>query len=102
MPKKVHKIVGCGHSNLREERIRMEKKKKVEVKTPEDIGKLAEKEQKKWEIALELGYFDKIVEGGWKSLTSRESGRVGGILASGKRKKQVDNPEKVYYNQEKD
>lgn len=80
----------------------MEKKKKVEVKTPEDIGKLSEKEQKKWEIALELGYFDKIVAGGWKSLTSRESGRVGGVLASRKSKKQVDNPEKVYYNQEKD
>lgn len=65
----------------------MEEKKKVEVKTPEDIVKLSENERKKWEIALELGYFDKIVAGGWKSLTSRENGKVGGVLASRKSKK---------------
>jgi hypothetical protein len=35
----------------------------------------------KYEIAEELGLTDKIQEAGWKSLTARESGRVGGILA---------------------
>jgi len=39
----------------------------------------------KYEIAQELGLMDKINEGGWKMLTAKESGRIGGILA--KRKK---------------
>ncbi len=59
-----------------------EKKKKIEVKCVEDIKKLEAKEQAKWEIAVELGLFDKVVESGFRSLTSRESGRIGGILAA--------------------
>lgn len=39
----------------------------------------------KYEIAKELGLMDKVTEHGWKSLTSRESGRIGGILATRKR-----------------
>ena len=39
----------------------------------------------KYEIAEELGLLDKVNEGGWKSLTARESGRIGGLM--GKRKK---------------
>lgn len=62
-------------------------KEKIEVKRPEDIKKVEKKEQEKWEIALELGLFDKVVESGWKSLTSRESGRIGGILSARKAKK---------------
>lgn len=61
-------------------------KKKVEVKTPEDIEKLKTEEQEKWEIALELGLFDKVVDGGWRSLTAKESGKIGGILSSRKGK----------------
>ena len=63
-------------------------KKKIEVKKPEDIKKVEADERGKWEVALELGLFDKVVEGGWKSLTSRESGKIGGILSSRKTKKQ--------------
>ena len=54
----------------------MIKKEKQEIKTMEDVHKLPVEEQTKWEIANELGYFDKIVASGWKSLTSRESGRI--------------------------
>ncbi len=39
----------------------------------------------KLEIAEELGLIDKILEGGWKSLTSKESGRIGGLLSAKKR-----------------
>ena len=60
----------------------MTKKEKQEIKTMEDVHKLPVEEQTKWEIANELGYFDKIVACGWKSLTSRESGRIGGMLSS--------------------
>ena len=43
---------------------------------------LEKKEQEKWEIALELGLFDQVVQKGWKSLTARQSGKVGGIMAA--------------------
>ena len=48
----------------------MKEKKKM---TAEDIMK--------YEIAGELGLTDKIRRFGWKSLTSKESGRIGGIMA---------------------
>ena len=41
----------------------------------------------KYEIAAELGLTDKIEQTGWKSLTAKESGRIGGILA--KRRKDL-------------
>ena len=44
------------------------------------------KDNLKMEIAEELGLADKIKEGGWKSLTARESGRLGGIMANRHRK----------------
>lgn len=34
----------------------------------------------KFEIAKELGLDEKILNGGWKSLTSKESGKIGGLL----------------------
>lgn len=43
----------------------------------------------KYEIAEELGLLDKVFDGGWKSLTAKESGKIGGLLA--KRKKQSAN-----------
>jgi len=39
------------------------------------------REKLKYEIAAELGLLDKVDAEGWKSLTARESGRIGGILA---------------------
>lgn len=47
------------------------KKNPVEILTPEDIAKLPQQEQHKWEIAAELGLFDKIIEQGWEALTAR-------------------------------
>lgn len=38
----------------------------------------------KYEIAEELGLLEKVEQLGWKGLTSRESGRIGGIM--GRRK----------------
>jgi len=40
----------------------------------------------KYEIAEELGLLDKVKKDGWKSLTSKESGKIGGIMT--KRKKE--------------
>ena len=39
-----------------------------------------EKEKLKYEIAEELGLLDKVREGGWKSLSSKETGRIGGMM----------------------
>ena len=54
-------------------------------KNPVEI--VTQQEQHKWEIAAELGLFDKIIEQGWEALTARESGRIGGMLAAAQRKK---------------
>ena len=60
-----------------------EKKKKSDK--PVKLSEIGPEEQLKYEIAEELGVLDKITENGWKGLTSRESGRIGGIM--GKRKR---------------
>ncbi len=38
----------------------------------------------KYEIAEELGLLEKVERYGWKGLTSRESGRIGGIMGTRK------------------
>ncbi|MCL1878488.1 MAG: alpha/beta-type small acid-soluble spore protein [Defluviitaleaceae bacterium] len=45
----------------------------------------------KMEIAEELGLLEKVNTGGWKSLTAKESGRIGGILARRKKKRSEQN-----------
>jgi|CZCB01.1.fsa_nt_gi hypothetical protein len=52
-------------------------KKKPENMTPEE----RKIEQMKMEIAGELGIIDKVKEKGWKGLTSRETGKIGGIIS---------------------
>ena len=39
----------------------------------------------KLEIAEELGLLDKVQEGGWKALTAKETGRIGGLMTKKKR-----------------
>ncbi len=47
-------------------------------------------EKLKYEIAEELGLLDKVREGGWKSLTSKETGRIGGLMTKKRREKQLE------------
>ena len=54
-------------------------------------SKLSDNDIMKYEIAEELGLLNKVNSTGWKSLTAKESGRVGGILA--RRKKQARSAE---------
>ena len=55
---------------------------------PEKKAKpLTENDILKHEIAEELGLLDKVNSTGWKSLTAKESGRIGGILARRKKEK---------------
>ncbi len=39
----------------------------------------------KYEIAEELGLTEKVRQVGWKGLTAKESGRIGGIMGKKKR-----------------
>jgi len=47
---------------------------------------LSEEDRMKYEIAEEIGLAEKVAKVGWKGLTSRESGKIGGIMAAKKRK----------------
>lgn len=60
-----------------------------------DLNNLKPEEEMKYEIASELGYLDKVLDTGWKSLTAKESGRIGGIITKRKReeKKQSERNE---------
>lgn len=60
----------------------MSKKKKDE---PFDPKNLKPEEVLKYEIATELGLSNKVLEGGWRSLTAKESGRIGGLVTKKKR-----------------
>ena len=62
----------------------MNKDKEVEAYKSRN---LTPEEQTKYEIAQELGILDKVLEGGWKSLSAKETGRIGGLMARKKMKK---------------
>lgn len=51
-------------------------------------GQLTREENMKYEIARELGLLDKVLEGGWKTLSAKETGRIGGLLARRKKEEQ--------------
>lgn len=52
---------------------------------PIQLDKLTQEEKMKYEIAEELGLLDRVMEEGWRSLSAKETGRIGGILARKKR-----------------
>ncbi|HJA43112.1 small, acid-soluble spore protein, alpha/beta type [Lachnoclostridium sp. An118] len=54
---------------------------------PVDMNALTEEEKLKYEIAEELGLLDKVMEKGWKSLSSKETGRIGGLITKKRRQK---------------
>ncbi len=64
-------------------------KKKI-PESQQDIQKLPESERMKYEIAMELDLFEKVKEVGWKGLTAKETGKVGGLIAKRKKQKPVD------------
>ncbi len=42
---------------------------------------LKKNEKLKLEIARELGLLEKVLRDGWKSLSAKETGRIGGMLS---------------------
>ena len=50
-----------------------------------DLTNLTPDEKLKYEIAQELGLFDRVLKDGWRSLTAKETGRIGGLMTKKKR-----------------
>ena len=46
---------------------------------------LTPEEKLKLEIADEIGVYDKVLKNGWRSLSAKESGRIGGMMTRKKR-----------------
>lgn len=55
------------------------KEKKIE------LNNLTPEEALKYEIAEELGLLDKVMECGWKTLSAKDTGRIGGLMTKRKR-----------------
>ena len=55
-----------------------------------DPANIKPEEMLKFEIATELGLADKVIAGGWRSLTAKESGRIGGLMKKKKKEKKKE------------
>ncbi len=59
-------------------------------KKPFDVNHMTPEEKMKFEIAEELGLGERVMKDGWRCLTSKESGRIGGMMAKRKRQMQKE------------
>lgn len=50
-----------------------------------DLNNLTPDEKIKYEIAEELGLLDRVMTSGWKSLSAKETGRIGGLMTKRRR-----------------
>ena len=50
-------------------------------------GTLSKAEKLKYESADEMGVLDKVLKDGWKSLSAKETGRIGGLMTKKKKHK---------------
>ena len=52
---------------------------------PIKLEELTQEEKMKYEIAEELGLLDKVMQEGWRSLSSKEKGRIAGLMTKKRR-----------------
>ncbi|NLI57143.1 MAG: small, acid-soluble spore protein, alpha/beta type [Clostridium sp.] len=52
-------------------------------------------EKIKYEVVAELGLFEKVKKEGWKSLTAKETGRIGGLITKRKKLMQAQKKQKA-------
>lgn len=67
--------------------------KRSDVKMPRkkvNLEELEPEERLKYEIAEELGLLDRVLESGWRDLTAKETGRIGGLMTKKKRERYKD------------
>lgn len=61
----------------------MSKKKEIRLE------ELTDEEKLKYEIADELGLLDQVLKEGWKSLSSKQTGKIGGLVTKRRREMRV-------------
>lgn len=61
----------------------LSKKKEKEIR----LDELTQEEKLKYEIAEELGLLDRVMTEGWKNLTAKETGRIGGLMTKRRKEK---------------
>lgn len=49
------------------------------------LSELTDEEKLKYEVAEELGLLDKVMTQGWRALSSKETGRIGGLVTKKRR-----------------
>ena len=52
---------------------------------PINLNEVESEDMMKYEIAEELGLLERVLSDGWKSLTSKETGRIGGLMTKKRR-----------------
>lgn len=62
----------------------MSKKKEIR------LSELTEEEKMKYEVAEELGLLEQVLQNGWRSLTSKQTGKIGGLVTKKRREMRVD------------
>ena len=73
-------------SSVKGESIFMSQKKEKKI----NLNELTEEELLKYEVAEELGLLDRVLNQGRKSLSSKETGRIGGMVNRKKREKKEE------------
>ena len=54
------------------------------------LEELTAEEKMKYEIAEELGLLDKVMKEGWRALSSKETGKIGGLVTKRRREMRVE------------
>ncbi|MBP1889682.1 hypothetical protein J2Z53_001265 [Clostridium moniliforme] len=69
---------------------------KSKIKSNKELTEIEKLREKiKYEIAEELGLKDKVDSGGWSSLTAEETGRIGGMMTSRKKKLHIPTNDEI-------
>lgn len=69
---------------------------KSKIKSNKELTEIEKLREKiKYEIAEELGLKDKVDIGGWSSLTAEETGRIGGMMTSRKKKLHIPTNDEI-------
>ena len=53
----------------------------MKQKLPIDVSKIAPEDKVKYEMAKELGLYDQVITKGWGSLSAKQTGKIGGMIA---------------------
>ena len=52
-----------------------------------NFEEMSREEKMKYEVAEELGLLDRVLEDGWKTLSAKETGRIGGLVTKRKERR---------------